>query len=262
MRHLSVAPTLTQDLGRPHASRAGYDLRLQQLDDHERRLPGRPLPLQRRLHAREQRRGAERSRRSRGRSSCSGCRPRAPAPWRRRARTSSQFEIASPGDFRQTSHGLFVQDDWRVEPTADAEPRRAARDQRRHDAKSEDRNLAGFDTDDAEPDRGGGAGRLRARTRFREIPVGRVPASRAACCSPTARSTRRVTKVLPRAARLVPARRADGAPRRRRPVLLRLLLREHQPGRLLAGRRRSSSPTTTASTFTGATSPTRSRAAS
>ncbi|HET9317606.1 MAG TPA: carboxypeptidase-like regulatory domain-containing protein, partial [Vicinamibacteria bacterium] len=28
--------------------------------------------------------------------------------------TASQFEISSPGDFRQVSHGLFLQDDWRV----------------------------------------------------------------------------------------------------------------------------------------------------
>ena len=29
---------------------------------------------------------------------------------------SSQFEIASPGEFRQIYHGIFVQDDWRVNP--------------------------------------------------------------------------------------------------------------------------------------------------
>src|SRR4029077_6509978 len=28
--------------------------------------------------------------------------------------SSSQFEIASPGEFAQMYHGLFVQDDWRV----------------------------------------------------------------------------------------------------------------------------------------------------
>ena len=72
--------------------------------------------------------------RSRGRSSCSGCRPRRPARSRRRAPQSSQFEIASPGAFTQMYHRFFVQDDWRVIAEADAQPRAAARDQLRHDA--------------------------------------------------------------------------------------------------------------------------------
>ena len=190
--------------------------------------------------------------RSRGRSSCSGCRRRRPARWRRRARTSSQFEIASPGEFTQMYHGLFVQDDWRVSAEADAESGAAPRDQLRHDAKSDDRNLAGFDTVDVEPDRGRGAWPPTRRTRFPRFPVG-ASRSRAACCSPTARSTRPMTKLLPRGALLVPARRAHGPARRRRPVLVRLLLREHQPGRLLAGDAGARRRNDNGLTFTGAT---------
>ena len=49
-----------------------------------------------------------------------GAVPARPADRRRPARSpapgsqSSQFEIASPGQFSQPSHGLFLQDDWRV----------------------------------------------------------------------------------------------------------------------------------------------------
>jgi carboxypeptidase family protein len=58
--------------------------------------------------------------------------------------TSSQLEIASPADYRQTSHGLFVQDDWRVNSrlTLNMGVRLEVEQAM---TESEDRNLGGFD---------------------------------------------------------------------------------------------------------------------
>ena len=77
----------------------GYDLRYQNWEIDERRVPGRTVPLQRLLHARDQLRGAERSRDSRWRSSCSVCRPSTTGAVATPGTASSQFEIASPGEF-------------------------------------------------------------------------------------------------------------------------------------------------------------------
>ena len=62
-------------------------------------------------------------------------------------------------------HGLFVQDDWRVNDRAHAQLRPAARDQRRH-AESDDRNLAGFDFVTSNPIEAAGAGGVRGAIRF------------------------------------------------------------------------------------------------
>ena len=109
---LAVAPTLTALWG-AHTTRAGYDLRLQRWTIVSDGFPG-------------------------GRFAFNGAYTRASnsAPLNDRAQSwaqfllglptvasgnvatpgtaSSQFEIASPGEFRQQYHDLFVQDDWRV----------------------------------------------------------------------------------------------------------------------------------------------------
>ena len=119
---------------------------------------------------------------------------------------SSQFEIASPGEFNQMYHGLFVQDDWRVNPTADPESRPAVRDQRRHDGVRgpQPRRLR---PRSREPDRGRGAGGVRARARSREIPVAefKVKGGLLFADGPVNET---VTKVLPRARPSVSAHRA------------------------------------------------------
>jgi hypothetical protein len=63
---------------------------------------------------------------------------------------SSQFEIASFGDYTQRSHGLFVQDDWRLSPrlTVNLGARMEIMGGM---SEAADRNLAGFDTTSASP---------------------------------------------------------------------------------------------------------------
>jgi hypothetical protein len=64
--------------------------------------------------------------------------------------TSSQFEIAANADYSQTSHGLFVQDDWRVDKklTVNLGLRLELE---KGLTESEDRNLAGFDATASSP---------------------------------------------------------------------------------------------------------------
>jgi hypothetical protein len=64
--------------------------------------------------------------------------------------TASQFEIAADADYSQTSHGLFVQDDWRIDKklTLNLGVRFEVE---KGLSESEDRNLAGFDAVAASP---------------------------------------------------------------------------------------------------------------
>lgn len=63
---------------------------------------------------------------------------------------SSQFEISAEGDYRQNSHGFFVQDDWRVSRKLTVNlGLRLEVDQAM--TESEDRNLGGFDPDAPSP---------------------------------------------------------------------------------------------------------------
>jgi hypothetical protein len=63
---------------------------------------------------------------------------------------SSQFEIASPGSFRQVTHGIFVQDDWRFNKklTLNLGLRLEVNGGM---SEAENRNLAGFDTTTPNP---------------------------------------------------------------------------------------------------------------
>jgi hypothetical protein len=82
---------------------------------------------------------------------------------------SSQMEIASPGDYRQTSHGLFLQDDWKmsrrltVNLGVRVEVEQAM-------TEAENRNLAGFDAAAPSPIE---AAAVAAYTRS---PIAEVPA--------------------------------------------------------------------------------------
>lgn len=84
--------------------------------------------------------------------------------------TASQFEIAARGDYRQTSHGVFVQDDWRVNSrlTVNVGVRFEV-----EQAMSEagDRNLAGFDFDVESPISSA------ARAAYARNPIAEIPAS-------------------------------------------------------------------------------------
>jgi hypothetical protein len=84
--------------------------------------------------------------------------------------TSSQFEISAPGDYSQTSHGLFLQDDWRVSRKLTLnlgvrlEVERAM-------TEAENRNLAGFDAAATSPVEAAALAAY-ARNPLPEIPVG------------------------------------------------------------------------------------------
>jgi hypothetical protein len=82
--------------------------------------------------------------------------------------TASQFEIAARGDFRQMSHGLFLQDDWRVNRNLTLnlgvrlEIEQAL-------TEAEDRNLGGFDAAAVSPIE------AAARARYASNPIPQIP---------------------------------------------------------------------------------------
>ena len=80
----------------------------------------------------------------------------------------SQFDIASPGEFSQMYHGLFVQDDWRVTNrlTVNAGLRLEINSGMR---EAENRNLAGFDFETPNPIE------AAARARYAANPIPQVP---------------------------------------------------------------------------------------
>lgn len=80
----------------------------------------------------------------------------------------SQFDIASPGEFSQMYHGLFVQDDWRVTDrlTVNAGVRLEINGGMR---EAENRNLAGFDFVTPNPIE------AAARARYAAKPIPQVP---------------------------------------------------------------------------------------
>lgn len=80
----------------------------------------------------------------------------------------SQFDIASPGEFSQMYHGLFVQDDWRVSDrlTINAGLRLEINTGMR---EAENRNLAGFDFETPNPIE------ATARARYAANPIPQVP---------------------------------------------------------------------------------------
>ncbi len=111
--------------------------------------------------------------------------------------TASQFEIAADGDFRQTSHSVFLQDDWRVSRKLtlnlgvrlEIEPAMT---------EAGSANLAGFDTAVSNPID------ALARARYAQSPIPEIPASQFAVKGGVLfeDSARRntLTKLLPRAA--------------------------------------------------------------
>ena len=128
--------------------------RHQTLEHHERpAIRAGAIAFNGALHARQQLRRRSTIARSPGRSSCSGLPTVATGAVATTSghAASSQFEIASPGEFSQTTHGFFVQDDWRVSDRLTRQPRASPRGQQRHDRKSQNRNLAGFDTTTPNP---------------------------------------------------------------------------------------------------------------
>ena len=173
MSTISFAPTFTR-IQSAHTFRAGYDMRFQQWNVVQPGYPG-------------------------GRFSFKGeyTRLNNSAPLNDRAQSwaqfmlglpgvltgsvatlgtsSSQFEISAPGSFRQWFHGLFVQDDWRVNSklTVNAGLRLEIN---LGMTEAQNRNLAGFDTTVANPIQAAALAAY-ARSPIAEIPVSsfRVP---------------------------------------------------------------------------------------
>jgi hypothetical protein len=111
--------------------------------------------------------------------------------------TSSQFEISSAGDYRQVSHGVFVQDDWRLSRKLTLNlGLRLEVEQAMTEA--EDRNLAGFDAAVSSPIEAAAQANY-ARSPIAEIPAGqfRVPGGVRFADGPIYNT---LLKALPRAA--------------------------------------------------------------
>jgi hypothetical protein len=168
MTTLSIAPTLAK-IWNAHTLRLGYELRYQQWNITNSGFPG-------------------------GRFSFNGAYTRAnnSAPTNDRAQSwaqfllglptvssgavaapgtlSSQFEIAAPGEFRQSYHGVFVQDDWHVNSklTLNLGFRLEINPGMR---EAGNRNLAGFDTTVSNPIEAAAIAAY-ARNPIPEIPVG------------------------------------------------------------------------------------------
>jgi hypothetical protein len=147
--------------------------------------------------------------------------------------TASQFEISAQGDFRQVSHGLFLQDDWRISHKLTVnlgvrlEIEQALRE-------AENRNLAGFDAAASSPIE------AAARLRYAANPIPQVPVSEFQVKGGVLSRTGRLQHAGEGAAAsqpVVPAERQDGGARRHGPVQLPVLLRRRQPGGLLAADR-------------------------
>lgn len=146
--------------------------------------------------------------------------------------SSSQFEIAAEGDYSQWTHGLFLQDDWAVSRklTLNLGVRLEFNPGM---SEAENRNLSGFDTTVSNPIE------ARAQANYAANPIPEIPVGQFRV--PGGAAVRRWSDVghtgqgaAARRVRVLPERQ-DGRPRRRRPVLVRLLLRHHQPAGLLAG---------------------------
>ena len=177
-RRFSVQPTVTK-IWNAHSARVGYDFRQQNVEHHQRRaISAGRFQLQRRSTP-----GQQRCRQN-DRGPVVGAVPARPADRRdrhrreRRAATSASSRPRRPGEFSQTYHHFFVQDDWRVNDrlTVNAGVRFEINNGMR---EVENRNLGRLRLRHRQPDRGHGAGRLRGQSdprRFRVSAFQRAPA--------------------------------------------------------------------------------------
>jgi hypothetical protein len=148
MTTLSFQPTATKLWG-SHTSRAGYELRRQQWEIQSAGYPGGRYSFNG-AYTRATNAAAQNDRAQSWAQFMLGLPTAATGAVATVGTASSQFEIASPGIFLQTSHGLFVQDDWRVNRklTVNAGLRLEFNGGM---SEKENRNLAGFDTTAANP---------------------------------------------------------------------------------------------------------------
>jgi carboxypeptidase family protein/TonB-dependent receptor-like protein len=114
MDTLSVTPTLTKIWGE-HTARLGYDWRWQKWNIVSDGFPGGRFQFNG-AYTRATNSAALNDRAQSWAQFLLGLPTAATGAVATPGTSSSQFEIASPGEFHQMYHGLFAQDDWRVSP--------------------------------------------------------------------------------------------------------------------------------------------------
>ena len=195
MDTLSVAPTLTKIWGE-HTARAGYDFRAQSWVIENDGFPGGRYQFNG-AYTRASNSAATNDRAQSWAQFMLGLPTAATGAVATPGTQSSQFEIASPGEFNQMYHGLFLQDDWRVNSklTLNLGLRFEINSGM---SEVEDRNLAGFDTVSSNPIEAA-AQAAYAVSPIPEIPVAnfKVKGGLLFADGPVNKT---VTKVLPRGA--------------------------------------------------------------
>ncbi len=191
----SVAPTLTKIFG-AHTARAGYDFRLQNWSITNPGFPGGRFQFNG-AYTRASNAAALNDRGQSWAQFLLGLPTAATGGVAAPGTQSSQFEIAAAGKFTQMYHGLFVQDDWRVNQklSVNAGVRLEINNGM---TEAEDRNVAGFDTTTPNPIEAA-AQAAYAKAPIPEIPVSsfRVPGGLKFADGPVNETA---TKFLPRAA--------------------------------------------------------------
>jgi carboxypeptidase family protein len=144
----AVQPTLTKIWG-AHTARAGYDFRYQVWNIVQAGFPGGRFHFNG-AYTRASNSAGTNDRAQSWAQFLLGLPTAATGPVATPGTASSQFEIASAGEYSQMYQGLFIQDDWRVNRrlTVNAGLRVEINSGMR---EADDRNLAGFDFDTPSP---------------------------------------------------------------------------------------------------------------
>jgi hypothetical protein len=191
----SVAPTLTRIWGE-HTSRLGYDWRLQRWNIVFDGFPGGRYQFNG-AYTRANNSAALNDRAQSWAQFLLGLPTAATGAVATPGTSSSQFEIASPGEFSQMYQGLFLQDDWRINRrlTLNMGLRLEINSGM---SEAEDRNLGGFDTVSANPIEAQAAARY-ATSPIPELPPSQFKVKGGLLFADGAVNTT-VTKLMPRAA--------------------------------------------------------------
>jgi len=195
MDTLSIAPTLTKIFG-AHTARAGYDFRLQKWNIVNDGYPGGRFQFNG-AYTRATNGAALNDRGQSWAQFLLGLPTAATGAVATPGTQSSQFEIASEGDFRQQYHGLFVQDDWRVSPklTLNFGLRLEINSGM---SEVDNRNLAGFDTTTSNPIE------AQARANYAANPIPEIPVNafqvKGGLLFADGPANKTVTKAMPRGA--------------------------------------------------------------